>query len=111
MVLLVVGILASMAIVRYRAMKERAYVAAMKNDLGQLRIAEEAFWAENQVYTLDQTLLDFVPSSDVTLTITSSDPYAGFEAQAVHAGNPALICQMYVGRAVGSTPSGQVECP
>jgi prepilin-type N-terminal cleavage/methylation domain-containing protein len=110
LVMLVIGILASMAIVRYRAMKERAYIATMKSDLGELRIAEEAFWAENQFYTVNQALLDFTPSSDVTLTVTSSDPNAGFDAQAVHSAAPAILCKMYVGRAVSTIPSGQIEC-
>lgn len=99
-----------MAIVRYRSMKERAYVAAMKNDLGVLRIAEEAFWAENQYYTVDQTLLDWKPSSDVTVTITTGNPNAGYDAEAIHSRVPAIVCKMYVGRAVSGTPSGQVEC-
>lgn len=109
-VMLVVGILASMALVRYRAMKERAYIATMLHDLGLLRISQEAFWAENQSYTADQSLLDTKPSSEVTLTITTADPYAGFDAEATHARVPALVCKMYVGRAVSGTPSGQVVC-
>jgi type IV pilus assembly protein PilA len=110
LVMLVIGILASMAVARYRALKERAYIATMKSDMGELRIAEEAFWAENQFYTIDLTLLDFKPSSDVTLTITSGDLTAGYDAQAVHIAAPAIICQMYVGRVVGAMPSGQIDC-
>lgn len=108
--MLVIGILASLAIQRYRAMKERAYVAAMTNDLGILRIAEEAFWAENQYYTVDQALLDSKPSSDVTLTITTTNANAGYDAEATHSRAPAIICRMYVGRATSGTPSGQVAC-
>jgi prepilin-type N-terminal cleavage/methylation domain-containing protein len=88
LVMLVIGILAAIAIVRYREMKERAYVATMKSDMGELRIAEEGYWSENQVYTIDQTLLDFKTSSDVTITITSAS-VCGYDAQAVHTAVPA----------------------
>jgi hypothetical protein len=108
--MLVLGILASIAVVRYRKLKEKAYIGMMTNDLGILRIAEEAYWAEHQAYTVDQTLLDAKPSSEVTLTVTTDDALAGFDAQATHALAPALLCKMYVGRSVSGMPSGQVEC-
>ena len=107
---LVFAILASIGIVRYRAMKERAYIAQLKTDMGQLRVAEEAYWSEHQMYTLNTTLLDFNGSSDVTLIVTSSDLTAGFDATGQHKAVPATLCLMYVGRAVSSTPSGEIVC-
>ncbi|MEO7966594.1 MAG: hypothetical protein ABIT38_22060 [Gemmatimonadaceae bacterium] len=91
-------------------MKDRAYIALLKTDMGQLRIAEEAFWAEHQVYTLDTAQLDFNGSSDVQVTLSSSDLNAGFDATGKHTAVPAIRCQMYVGRVVSSTPSGEIAC-
>jgi type IV pilus assembly protein PilA len=108
--MLVFAILVALAVARYRAMKERGYLAEMKTDLGNLRIAEEAYWAEHGQYTVNQSLLDYRSGSRVTVTITVTDPYAGYDAQAVHVSAPAITCQMYVGRASGTTPSGEVKC-
>ena len=100
-----------MAIARYRAMKDRAYLAEMKTDLGNLRIAEEAYWAEKGQYTADQSLLDYRTGSRVTVTIIVTDPYVGYDAEAVHVSAPAVICTMYVGRSsVSGTPSGEAKC-
>ncbi|MEO7966855.1 MAG: hypothetical protein ABIT38_23405, partial [Gemmatimonadaceae bacterium] len=106
----VIAILASIALVRYRGMKDRAYIAQLKTDMGQLRIAEEAFWAEHQIYTLDTAQLDFNGSSDVHVTLSSADLNAGFDATGKHTAVPAILCQMYVGRVVSSTPSGEIAC-
>jgi prepilin-type N-terminal cleavage/methylation domain-containing protein len=108
--MLFVAILAAIALPKYRDMKKRSFVAMMKNDLGQLRVAEEGFWAEHQQYTTDLTQLDFTPTSAVTLTVTSSDLYAGYDAAATHISIPNLTCQMYVGRVVTGTPSGDIVC-
>ncbi len=110
LVTVVIAILAAIAIGRYRDMKLRAYVAAVTADLSELRNAEEAYWAENQVYTVDQSLLDWKPSSSVTVTISTGDPLAGFDVEALHSAAPGLLCKMYVGRSVNATPSGEVNC-
>lgn len=109
--MLVAAILVALAVSRYRNMKERGYLAEMKTDLGNLRIAEEAYWSEKGQYTGDQTLLDFRSGSSVTVTITVSDPYAGYNAEAVHVAAPGVKCLLYVGRASTSgTPSGEIAC-
>ena len=109
-VMLVIAILAGMALVRYRDMKNRAYVVSMKADLGELRIAEEAYWAENHAYTVDQSLLEWRPTTGVTVVIASGDPLAGFDAEAVHAAASGIVCKMYVGRVVTGAPSGEIRC-
>lgn len=109
--MLVLAILVALAVARYRNMKERGYLAEMKSDLGNLRIAEEAYWAEKGQYTADQSLLDYRVGSRVAVTITVSDPYAGYDADAVHVSAPSVTCTMYVGRAsAAGTPSGEVRC-
>ncbi len=108
--MLVFSILVALAVSRYRNMKERGYLAEMKTDLGNLRVAEEAYWAEAGHYTVDQSLLDYRTGSRVTVVITTSDPFAGFDAEATHVGAPGVTCRMYVGRATSTTPSGDIAC-
>ena len=85
-------------------------LAEMKTDLGNLRIAEEAYWADHGQYTINQALLDYRTGSRVTVTLTTTDPFAGFDAEAIHVSAPGVICKMYVGRAAAATPSGEVKC-
>ncbi|MCC7324491.1 MAG: prepilin-type N-terminal cleavage/methylation domain-containing protein [Gemmatimonadaceae bacterium] len=108
--MVVFSILTALAVARFRAMKERGYLAEMKTDLGNLRIAEEAYWADHGQYTINQALLDYRTGSRVTVTLTTSDPFAGFDAEAIHVSAPGVICKMYVGRAAAATPSGEVKC-
>lgn len=108
--MVVFAILTALAVARFRAMKERGYLAEMKTDLGNLRIAEEAYWADHGQYTVNQALLDYRTGSRVTVTLTTTDPFAGFDAEAVHVSAPGVLCKMYVGRATSTTPSGEITC-
>lgn len=83
-VVLVMGVLASIGVPRIRNMKERSYQATLRSDLGSLRTAQEAYFAENQRYATDVSSLDFRLSTHVTITIESSDPYRGWRAAARH---------------------------
>jgi prepilin-type N-terminal cleavage/methylation domain-containing protein len=49
-VITIIGILASIALPKYMALKEKAYVSAMKSDLHNLVVAEESFAANNGDY-------------------------------------------------------------
>ena len=107
----VFGVLSAIAVPKYHRMRARAYTAAMKADLGELRIAEEAFWAENQSYSPDSVQLDWRPTSFVVVAISSSDYSDGFQATAQHQLIPGVQCSMYVGReTVVGTPSGEITC-
>ncbi|MEP7383829.1 MAG: prepilin-type N-terminal cleavage/methylation domain-containing protein, partial [Gemmatimonadota bacterium] len=66
----VFGVLSAIAVPKYRLMREKAWTASMKADLGGLRIAEESFWAENQIYSPDSTRIDWSSTSDITVQIS-----------------------------------------
>jgi prepilin-type N-terminal cleavage/methylation domain-containing protein len=83
-VMLIMGILAAIGVPRIRNMKERSYQATLRSDLGTLRTAEEAYYAENLRYTTDLTALDFRSSANVMITIESADPLKGWRASARH---------------------------
>lgn len=106
----VFGALTAIAVPRYRTYKDRAYIASMKTELGSLRVAEEAFWAEHMVYSTDTTQLDWNGSASVQIAISSSDLNFGFAATATHVASPSLLCQTWVGREATTTASGDIIC-
>jgi type IV pilus assembly protein PilA len=109
-VLLILGILAAIALPRYRYYKEKAYLTVLRSDLGNLRIAEEAFWSEHMRYSTALPSLDFKPTSDVTLTVRAPNPILGYSAVARHALLPNRFCQVIVGRAADGAQSGEIKC-
>ncbi len=108
--LTVFGILTAVAVPRYRQFKERAFMANMKAELGSLRVAQEAFWAENLAYTTDTTLLDWNGSEKIQLALASSDPIGGFTATATHQEAPTLSCTTAVGKDAVGVASGDIVC-
>jgi prepilin-type N-terminal cleavage/methylation domain-containing protein len=108
--LAVLGVLSAIAVPRYRTYKERARIAAMKSDLGQIRIAEEAHWAEQQRYTTDTTALDFNGTSDVHVALSSEDLVGGYTAQATHRLVPGIRCTTAMGREARGLEAGSIVC-
>ena len=107
--LAVIGVLAGIGIPRYHTLKSRAYVSAMRSDLGTLRVAQESYFAEHQVYSLDVSQLDFKSSSDVTISLGSSDPMAGWTGTATHRLSPTT-CRTATGHDLGDSENGAVKC-
>lgn len=108
-VLAVIGLLAGIGIPRYHALKSRAYVSSMKSDLGTLRVAQESYYAEHQVYSTDLSQLDFKSSSDVTISLGSSDPMAGWTGTATHRLS-ASTCRTATGHDLGDSENGAIDC-
>jgi prepilin-type N-terminal cleavage/methylation domain-containing protein len=108
--MVVMSALSAIAVPRYREFKVRAYTAAMQNDLGTLRIAEEAHWAEQMHYSTDTTALDFRATSDVDIRISSQDLVAGYSATATHRMVPGLQCVTATGREAVAQESGSIKC-
>lgn len=108
--LLVFGVLSAIAVPRFRMYKERSYVAAMKTDVGHIRLAEEEYFAEHQRYSTDTTALDFRTTSNVRLRLTSVDLIGGYTAVAFHLNLPGQECTTKVGREATNVPSGEIVC-
>lgn len=107
----VFGLLTAIAVPQYRGMKQRGYMATLKTQLGELRIAEESWFAEEQQYTTNIADLDWKPSTQVVIAIQSSNPAAGWRAEATHAELPGVACRTYVGAdVVGAVASGEIVC-
>lgn len=122
-VMVVMGLLAAIGVPRIRNMKERSYQAMLRSDLGTLRTAEEVYYAENLRYTTDLSALDFRLSTNVSITIESTDLIRGWRASARHrwlaspcttAAGPdatgveagAIVCSNIAAPSAGATQGG-----
>ena len=52
---------------------EKAKSVALEVELRQIAVAEEAYFAQNDTYTTDLSLLSYTASEDVAVTIRSAD--------------------------------------
>lgn len=109
-VMIFIGALSSMAVPRFREYKTRAFMAAMESDLGNLRIAQEAHWAENERYATDTTALEFRRTVDVVLQITSKDLVGGYTAVATHVNVPGRQCLTAMGAEAAPREPGAISC-
>jgi type IV pilus assembly protein PilE len=91
-VVLFIGILASIAIAGYPYMRAKAGDAAAKSDLKNAAIFQENYYADNETYA-DQTALDagFAGTENVTVSVVSAD-LGGYEMSAAHAAGTATWC-------------------
>jgi prepilin-type N-terminal cleavage/methylation domain-containing protein len=112
MVVVIIGLLASVLIPRFANSRERAILATMKTDLRNLASAQESYFYDQLSYTTTLgNLVSFRPSSGVTITVSEAT-MGGWSAGAAHA-NTTRQCFLFVGNAspVGAaTQEGQVAC-
>jgi prepilin-type N-terminal cleavage/methylation domain-containing protein len=101
-VVVIIGILAAIAIPKFAATKEKAYITAMKSDLKNMVSAAEAYFSDNNTY------VGYVAppgSSGVALTFAGAP--AGWSATATHSNVPGKTCAIGVG--TGPIPAGAAE--
>jgi prepilin-type N-terminal cleavage/methylation domain-containing protein len=97
-VVVIIGILASIAIPKFSSTREKAYFAAMKSDLKNLASQQEIYYSDTYEYTNVVVSLAHVSSSGVNATITGSTD--GWSATATHAALAATDgCAIYYGNA------------
>lgn len=100
-VVVIIGILAAIAIPKFAATKEKAYITAMKSDLKNMVSAAEASFSDFNSYT---SYVAPTGSSGVTLTFTGAA--TGWSATASHASS-TQTCAIGVG--TGPIPAGAAE--
>ena len=62
-VVAIIGILAAIAIPQFSAYRERSYIASMKADCNTVRTAEEAYFVDNDTYTITNADLPGLPTA------------------------------------------------
>ncbi|MBI4665992.1 MAG: prepilin-type N-terminal cleavage/methylation domain-containing protein [Nitrospinae bacterium] len=88
-VVAIIGILAAIAIPQFAAYRAKSYCSAVKSDLANLAIAEEAYFTDNNAYTTDPaTLVGFTYTNTGGTLVTGAVSLigiSGFSSTATHA--------------------------
>jgi type IV pilus assembly protein PilA len=99
-VVVIIGILASIAIPRFASTKDKAYIAQMKSDLRNLATYQEQYAADNGgayfagTATMAAPLQGFTPSQNVNIVVTNTGgPPPSWDATATHSQSPK-VCTM-----------------
>ncbi len=112
-VVVIIGLLASIAIPKFSNTKEKAYVASMKSDLRNLATAEEAYFYDSAKYTTNFALMNnFTPTTGVVLTISAATA-GGWSASTTNANAPGRQCALFSGNAPPVAPAtieGRIAC-
>ena len=113
-VVVIIGILASIAIPKFSATREKAFFSTMKSDLKNLATQQEIYHNTAFTYGLSLALVGGSESDGVTITINEATG-TGWAATASHAGLTADQCGMYQGNAAvaGGDPGpaeGVIAC-
>lgn len=114
-VVLIIGVLAAIAVPKYRGAKEKSYFAMMKSDLRNLATAQESYFQAYSTYYDGPIPVASVPLSPSTgVTVTLSDvTQTGWAAVATHSAIPGKQCAVYFGTAAPVAPAtaeGQSAC-
>jgi prepilin-type N-terminal cleavage/methylation domain-containing protein len=109
-VVVIIGILASIAIPKFGAVREKAYVAAMKSDLKNLATQQEVYYNLSYTFASTLTAVQQTTSEGITLTINEANGI-GWSATATHAALATAQCGIYHGAAAatGGSPASAVS--
>ena len=114
-VVVIIGVLAAIAIPKFAATKEKAYLAKMKGDLRNLMTAQEGYSADFLTYyggPVPNALLAYNPSSGVVITIVAAVP-GGWSATATFPTQTVKTCAVFIGTAPPPAPAvadGIIAC-
>ncbi|HYT05135.1 MAG TPA: prepilin-type N-terminal cleavage/methylation domain-containing protein [Gemmatimonadales bacterium] len=112
-VIVIIGILASIAVPKFANTKDKAYIGQMKSDLRNLATAEEAFFFDSSAYTNDFTKMNnYNPSVGINVVVNEHTPQ-GWSATATTPNNPLLHCDLFSGAAApvgAATIEGRITC-
>ena len=113
-VVVIIGILASIAIPKFSATREKAYLSTIKSDLKNLATQQDIYHGTNYSYSTSLTALGMVESDGVAITINEATG-GGWAATVYHSGLLAEHCGVYQGSAApaGGDPAtveGVIAC-
>ena len=110
-VVVIIGILAAIAIPKFANTKGKANAAAVRSDLRNLSVAEEALFYDSTKYSSDTAALRFRPSPGVIVSITIPAG-GGWIATATHPLSYPLQCVIFAGPVVSPpAPATQESVP
>ena len=112
-VVVVLGILATIAIPKFSAMRQKSYIAAVTSDLKNVASQQEIYLSDYHSYATDVADLDILLSDNVTVSINEATG-TGWAATGTHSGLTTQ-CGFFFGSAsaANATPAtapGSVLC-
>ena len=113
-VTVILGILAAIAIPKFSAVREKAFVSTLKSDLKNLATQQDLYHTSQFSFSTSLAILQMVESEGVVISINEANG-VGWAATAVHAGLTAEQCGLFYGSANPSNGSpgaaeGVVAC-
>jgi prepilin-type N-terminal cleavage/methylation domain-containing protein len=112
-VVVIIGILATVAIPKFAATKDKARLASIRTDLRNIMTAQEAYWADWGSFA---TLAQLQSSTNYTFsqanTASIAPTASGYTATVTNSTITTTLdqCQVTVGGGAVSTIDGQVIC-
>jgi len=103
-VVVIIGILAAIAIPKFTAVREKAFMSAAQADLRNLASLQEVYYNDNYTFSTDLTAIGFSGSEGITITFGEATNL-GWSATAVHIGLPLDSCAFYHGNATPVSPA------
>jgi len=94
-VVVIIGILAAIAIPKFANTKSKAYITAMKSDLRNMTVAEEAFFSDSSAYSTSLTQINFQQSTGVNPPVITTGP-GYWSATVSHSQLPSSTCAIAV---------------
>ena len=114
-VVVIIGILATIAIPKFSNTKEKAFLSKMRGDLRNFATAQESYAADNLTYyggAVPNAALTYNPSSGVTITISQANA-TGWGAVAAVPTGTTRTCALYMGNVAPPPPAtaeGLIAC-
>lgn len=111
-VVVIIGILASIAIPKFASVRDRAYLSAVRADLRNLANLQDVYYNEHYTYSTNAADLGFEGTEGVVVTIGDGGT-SGWSATAAHDGLAGESCGIYHGDAAQVAPAtivSTVQC-
>ncbi|HKG95995.1 MAG TPA: prepilin-type N-terminal cleavage/methylation domain-containing protein [Gemmatimonadaceae bacterium] len=107
-VVVIIGVLASIAVPKFRNTKGKALAASIKSDLRNLATAQEAYFYDHSTYATDETLLNYHHSPGVVTEVVTATTQ-GWSASAHHPAADPLTCGIAFGNEANPIAPGTAE--
>jgi prepilin-type N-terminal cleavage/methylation domain-containing protein len=114
-VVVIIGILATIALPKFASVREDSYVATVILDLKSLAAHQEIYHGDNLTYAANTASLpEMVVTTGVNISINEADGF-GWAATAFHDAAPARPCGIFFGAASAAngspaTAAGNITC-
>ena len=107
-VVVVIGILATIAIPKFSSMREKSYIAAVTSDLKSFASQQEIYLSNTFQYAGSVTALTDLTLSDRVQLVVNEATGTGWAATGTHSGLGVRQCGLYFGSASSANASPAV---